>query len=207
MERSNTNLPDKIECWFDFGSGYAYFGAHDLCDVADRHGIPIVWRPNLLKEAFALTGATGLSETPLKSDYALLDWQRIARLKGMTFNPVEGPRRSSLLVLRSFYWIEKNAPEKTREFVLETFDTYYAQARDYSDPSVVGDIVDGLGLSRAQVADGANDPEIKATARDFSDEAIRRGIFGSPYFVVDGEPFWGWDRLPMLEQWIKQRGW
>jgi len=40
-----------------------------------------------------------------------------------------------------------------------------------------------------------------------SNEAIAKGVFGSPFFLVDGEPFWGFDRMPMLEHWLEKGGW
>ena len=54
---------------------------------------------------------------------------------------------------------------------------------------------------------GLEAAEIKEHARTIGEMAVQRGIFGSPFFVVDGEPFWGWDRLPMLEEWIRTGGW
>ena len=54
---------------------------------------------------------------------------------------------------------------------------------------------------------GMTEPATKDRAKAMSDEALRKNVFGSPFFIVDGEPFWGWDRLPMLEEWLKTGGW
>jgi 2-hydroxychromene-2-carboxylate isomerase len=51
------------------------------------------------------------------------------------------------------------------------------------------------------------DPAVKARLRAEVDAAIARGVFGSPYFVVDGEPFWGHDRLDQVERWLATGGW
>lgn len=56
-------------------------------------------------------------------------------------------------------------------------------------------------------AEVLSDPEIRALAKERSAEAIGRGVFGSPWFFVDGEPFWGWDRLPMIDEWPARGGW
>ena len=71
-----------IEFWFDFASGYAYFAALEIEALAERHGRTVLWRPFTLGAAFKVTGAQGLSRTPLKGEYARRDWQRSARLKG-----------------------------------------------------------------------------------------------------------------------------
>ena len=50
-------------------------------------------------------------------------------------------------------------------------------------------------------------PETKAKLREATDEALSRGVFGSPFFIVDGEPFWGHDRLEHVERWLATGGW
>ncbi len=48
---------------------------------------------------------------------------------------------------------------------------------------------------------------MKERVKVMSAEALAKGVFGSPFFIADGEPFWGWDRLPMLEEWLEKSGW
>ena len=50
-------------------------------------------------------------------------------------------------------------------------------------------------------------PGIKDRAKALSDQALSKNVFGSPFFIADGEPFWGWDRLPMLDEWLRTGGW
>ena len=52
-----------------------------------------------------------------------------------------------------------------------------------------------------------DDPAVKERAKREVDAAIAAGVFGSPFFVVDGEPFWGCDRMSMVEEWIRTGGW
>src|SRR5207247_6439063 len=93
-----------VEFWFDFASGYAYFGVLEIEALAERHGRTAAWRPFTLGAAFKVTGAQGLSRTPLKRDYARRDWQRLARLKGVPFSlpenhPRTGYRRSAPFII------------------------------------------------------------------------------------------------------------
>ena len=78
---SATQGGSSIEFWFDFASGYAYFAALEIEALAERHGRSVLWRPFTLGAAFKVTGAQGLSHTPLKGEYARHDWQRLARLR------------------------------------------------------------------------------------------------------------------------------
>lgn len=64
-----------------------------------------------------------------------------------------------------------------------------------------------MGADGASLAAALEDPAVKERARKEVDAAIAAGVFGSPYFVVDGEPFWGVDRMPMLEDWVRRGGW
>lgn len=199
--------PGPIEFWFDFSSGYAYFAARQIDALGARVGRAILWRPYMLGTAFKVTGMRGLSATPMKGDYARHDWQRAARQLGIPFAPPADHPKIALPATRTFYWIEANHPGQARPFAREVFARYYSGTLDTSDPGAVAALAAALGLPHAAVRAGLEDPAIKDHARALSEAAVARGIFGSPFFVMDGEPFWGWDRLPMLEEWARTGGW
>ena len=71
---------NPIEFWFDFSSGYAYFASQTIDALAERNGRSVLWRPFMLGVAFKATGGRGLSDTPMKGDYARRDWARLSRL-------------------------------------------------------------------------------------------------------------------------------
>jgi 2-hydroxychromene-2-carboxylate isomerase len=62
-------------------------------------------------------------------------------------------------------------------------------------------------LDKGEVSQALNDPAVKERLRIEVDAAIERGVFGSPYIVIDGEPFWGADRLDQVERWLATGGW
>jgi len=84
---------------------------------------------------------------------------------------------------------------------------YFGDGRDLRDPEVVAKLAKPLGIDTAPLLFGMTEPAIKDLAKAMSDQALEKNIFGSPFVIVDGEPFWGWDRLPMLEEWLKTGGW
>ena len=67
-------------------------------------------------------------------------------------------------------------------------------------------VAERMGHDPAALAAAIESPGIKSQAND-QREAIERGVFGSPWMFVDGEPFWGWDRLGMLDDWLARGGW
>jgi 2-hydroxychromene-2-carboxylate isomerase len=196
-----------IEFWFDFSSAYAYFAAHEIEEVAARHDRSVRWRPYMLGTAFKVTGARGLSSTPLKKEYANHDWRRLARLKGIPFNLPQGHPMVALPATRAFYKVEAIAPTLAPRFAKAVLDTYYSTGLDTTDAEAVSALAVPLGLDPAEIAAGCLDPAIKDRARAASEEAVARGVFGSPWFFVDGEPFWGHDRLPMMDDWLRRGGW
>ncbi|MBM3524899.1 MAG: 2-hydroxychromene-2-carboxylate isomerase, partial [Alphaproteobacteria bacterium] len=72
---------------------------------------------------------------------------------------------------------------------------------------VAAEVAVALGCAREDALAGMLEPAIKEMLRQEVDAAIKRGIFGSPFFVVDGEGFWGADRLWQVEEWLKRGGW
>ena len=170
-----TRAHSPIEFWFDFASGYAYFAALEIDALAERHGRSVLWRPFTLGAAFKVTGAQGLSHTPLKGEYARHDWQRLARLKGVVFKlPARHPK----------------------------VGRYFQDDLDTDDPVAIAQHASLLSLDRDMMLAGMTDSEVKAIARRYGEAAVARGVFGSPWIFVEDEPFWGSDRLAMVEQWL-----
>ncbi len=200
----NERQPDgaAIEFWFDFASGYAYFAALEIDALAARHGRTVVWRPFTLGAAFKVTGAQGLSRTPLKRDYARRDWQRLARLKGVRFSLPENHPRVGLPAIRAFYHLERSGPRVAAAFAKRIITGYFQDGLDTDDPGAIATAATALGIDRDAVLAGIADPAVKLVARQYGEDAVARGVFGSPWIFVDGEPFWGNDRLPMVEQWL-----
>jgi 2-hydroxychromene-2-carboxylate isomerase len=197
-----------IEFWFDFASGYAYFAALEIEALAERHGRSVLWRPFTLGAAFKVTGAQGLSRTPLKGEYARRDWQRLARLKGVVFKLPERHPKVGLAAIRAFYHIDRIDPPAAARLAKHIITGYFQDGLDTDDPDAIAQAASRLpGLDRESVLAGINDPEVKAIARQHGEAVVARGVFGSPWIFVDGEPFWGSDRLAMVEQWLATGPW
>lgn len=103
---------------------------------------------------------------------------------------------------------EGTAPRSgvAREFAHAVFRAYWVDDRDIGELPVVLEIVDHLGIDRDAFTTAIVTPEIKDRLKQETDAAIAKGMFGAPYFMVDGEPFWGVDRLPQIEKWLQTGG-
>lgn len=198
--------PDAaIEFWFDFSSPYGYFASKSIEALAAAHDRVVTWRPFMLGVAFKATGMISLSNTPLRGEYARHDWARLARKMKVPFAlPAKHPV-AALAPSRAFYWVAEAFPGKEGRFGALVFDAYFERGMDISDPGVTAEIAGRCGVEPDRLLEAIATDRIKDRVREATDEALQRGIFGSPFFVIDGEPFWGHDRMPMMEEWLAKR--
>jgi 2-hydroxychromene-2-carboxylate isomerase len=190
-----------IEFWFDFSSPYAYFAAETLDDRLSGLGRRILWRPFLLGAAFRITGMSSLTHTPLRGDYARRDWARISKWLGIPFVlPPHHPFRSQNAA-RAFYWLEEHSAEASVPFAKRVFESHFREGRDITGKEACLDLLPEFSDRLGVWLDTA---EARDMLRSRTDEAVSKGVFGSPFFIVDGEPFWGWDRLPFVERLLRQ---
>jgi len=198
---------EPIDFYFEFSSPYGYIASQLVDDLAGRIGRPVRWRPMLLGPVFKITGQPPLIEIPMKGQYSKHDFARSARLHRIPYNhPARFPI-GTVAGLRAFYWLHDRDPKMAQAFAKALYRAYFAEGRDISAAPVVIEVAAAAGADAAALTAALEDPALKERAKREVDAAIAAGVFGSPYFVVDGEPFWGVDRMPMVEQWITTGGW
>ncbi len=199
-------MAEPIEFYFDFSSPYSYIASEVIDDLAERYGRKVKWRPMLLGVVFQKTGQPLLVNVPLKGEYSLRDFARSARYHGVPFKfPAKFPL-STVSAARAYYWLHGQDCAKARQFARAAFRAYWVDGRDISDLAVLQEIAAGLGVDPAALAAGVATPEIKERLRAETEAALAKGMCGAPWFVVDGEPFWGADRLPQIEKWLQTGG-
>jgi 2-hydroxychromene-2-carboxylate isomerase len=199
-------MSNPVEFYFDFSSPYGYFGATRISPLAAKYGRSVVWRPFLLGAVFKVTGSGPLPSLPLKGDYSKRDMVRSARHLGIPYTLPDPFPISTQAPGRAIYWLEQQAPERIEPAVLELYRAYFVSGRDISSPETTADVVATLGLERPRVLAALGEPALKERLKTQTQTAIDRGVFGSPYVFVDGEPFWGNDRFDQLERWLATGG-
>jgi len=199
-------MPEPIDFHFDFSSPYGYLASRRVGAIAERHGRAVRWRSMMLGPAMAATGGRPLVELPLKGDYARRDLPRAARFFGI---PFVMPRRFPLVTLavaRAFYWLDEAAPARAVPFAEAAFRAFFVEDQDISDRTVVASLLAAVGADAAAGLAAIAEPGIKERLKAATEAAIGRGVFGSPFFIVDGEPFCGVDRLDQVERWLAEGG-
>lgn len=199
--------PGPIEFWFEYSSPYAYFAALEIGEVAKRHSRSVVWRPFLLGAVFKVTRMEPLPGQPMRGAYAIHDWQRLARLRRVPFSlPAVFPI-VSLAPARMTYAVDAMGPDMAGSLARHLLAAMYERGADIAEVSVSARLGAELGHDEQMLADAASDQRWKDALRARNEEAIERGIFGSPFFVVEGEAFWGSDRVAMVDRWLASGGW
>ena len=196
-------MANPIEFYFDFSSPYGYLASTQIDALGARHKREVAWRPFLLGAAFKVTGQKPLVDVPMRGPYHLHDFTRSARLLGVPFRLPDKFPFFGLAASRAFYWL--NADERAKALAKSVFNAAFGQGRDVTPVAVVAELAKTQGIDGLE--QGIELSEVKAKLRDATDQAIAGGIFGSPFFIVDGEAFWGHDRLAQVDRWLATGGW
>jgi 2-hydroxychromene-2-carboxylate isomerase len=193
-----------IDFYFDFSSPYGYFAAMRIDALAAKYGREVEWRPVLLGVVFKATGCAPLSTVPLKGPYSLHDFERTARFHGIRFKlPATFPLATQAAA-RAMLWVKSRyGAERSVAFAKAVYQAYFAEGIHIGEPMTVVQIGSGLGLDAAELTEGMNSEPIRDQLRAEIEQAIARGVFGSPFVIIDGEPFWGFDRLDQIEALLK----
>ena len=194
-----------VEFWFDFVSPYAYIAAQSIEQLAARHGREVSWKPMLLGAVFKVTGSSPLTmRPPVMADYFKHDFLRSARYAGVPFVMPEPFPIATQNTARVCLWLQDTAPQRVGEFVRQVTRAYFSGPTALNDIGWLVSQVDTMGLDGAAAAAACEAPHYKEALKTQCEQAIEKGIFGAPWMIVDGESFWGNDRLPQVEQWLAQ---
>jgi 2-hydroxychromene-2-carboxylate isomerase len=199
----------SIDFYFDFISGYGYFASLRIEGLAARHGRRVNWNVMLLGvSVMKVMGLKPLLETPLKGDYVLLDAARYKRKHGLALaREVSDPMMDPRPAARAFCWVKRYHPGLEGAFAQAVFDRYWCLGRDLALTDELVALAGPLGLDEQSFKQGMEGEESRADLRDSVSKALERGVFGSPFIIVDGEPFWGSDRLELVDEWLSSGGW
>ena len=108
---------------------------------------------------------------------------------------------------RLFAWMRMHAPEHAKPLARAIFDAYWAEGRAMDDAAALREVALRAPVPAATVESALADPAASTLLRAEVDAAVAAGAFGSPFVIVDGEPFFGVDNLELLDEWLARGGW
>jgi len=182
----------RVEFLFDYASPWSFL-ANELLD-RKLPGAEISWRPIYLRalESFR----DGFPFKHAKSAYSLRDLERCAAHEGVTIHPPATFPINGLYALRGALLAQKLGRFPLYHGAM--FRAAWVERRELSTVESVAQIARELGLP--EIAEGIEDPAIKAELRAKTQDAVQRGVFGVPVFLVGHELFWGHDRIDYVQR-------
>ncbi len=201
-------MSTPIDFYFDFSSPYAYLASARIESIAARHGREVAWRPWLMGVAMKITGSPPLVDRPMINDYARHDLERSARLAQLPLKLPEPFPFAAIASSRAVYFIQREDPAAAKTLARALFHECFGLGRSIVDAERVAAIAkEAIGSDPEALLAGIKEDAIKERLKEVTNQAIESGVFGSPFFLVDGEAFWGHDRLEQVDIWLERGGW
>jgi 2-hydroxychromene-2-carboxylate isomerase len=191
-------MSKHIDYYFATVSPWMFLGHERLVALARQHGATIAVKPMNLGEVFPVSGGLPLSKrAPQRQAYRLVELKRWSEFLGVRINiqPKYFPANGDLAAC----WVlaaDELGTDKALALVGAIGRALWTEDRDIADAATLASLAEGLSLDARAL--GARAPDMSARYAALTKEAIDRGVFGAPTYVLDDELFWGQDRLDFL---------
>jgi 2-hydroxychromene-2-carboxylate isomerase len=194
-----------IDFWFSIGSTYTYLSVMRLPRVAADSGVTFRWRPFNVRHIMIEMDNVPFAKKPVKAAYMWRDLERRAAMYGIggkfpapyPLPELERANRVAMLGAAEG-WCEA--------YVREAYRLWFEEGRQPGGEPNLSESLRAAGQNPQEVVPRADLPAAHAALAAATEEAKAAGIFGSPSFIVDGELFWGDDRLEDALAWARQPG-
>ncbi len=198
-----------VRFYFDFISPFGYFASLRIDEIAARHGRQVDWTSMLLGiSVLKVMNIPAIVDLPLKGDYIKRDARRYARQHGVAFERPAGLAPSRPVEAgRLFAWAKELDAARAKVLAGGIYRRYFAACEDIGDPGVLAQCATQAGFDWGAYEDARAEGRPGQLLRRNVEDSLARGVFGSPMFIIDDEPFFGVEKLPVVEQWLATGGW
>jgi 2-hydroxychromene-2-carboxylate isomerase len=196
-------MSTPIDFYFDFSSPYSYIANEWIDDLAARHGRSVHRHAILLGATFQAAELKSPVSHPIKREYSVRDFARSARFHGLAYQLPGTFPIPTQNAARVFWWLaETQGSAAAARWTQAGLRAVFTQGLALNDREVLRRLAAAHGIEADTAEAVWNDSVWKARLKRANDEAIATGVFGAPFFVIDGEPFWGNDRRAQMERWL-----
>jgi 2-hydroxychromene-2-carboxylate isomerase len=190
-----------LEFYFDYGSPYSYLADTQVEAITRRTGTTLVRKPMLLGGVFKSTGNHSPADLPQKSTWSAFDMPLWARHYGVPFQRNPFFPINTLALMRGAAAAELDGCFATYHPAI--FKAMWVDGRNLNDMKEVAAVLATAGLDAQKFGNRIQEQDVKDRLKATTDEAVGRGVFGAPTSFVDGQMFFGNDRLPFVELALK----
>lgn len=191
-------MPSPIIFYFDFASPYAYFALEEIEATGRRWDRPVEWRPVLVWAILKALEIAPPLEIRAKRDYLFADMRRSANFHGLPYRQPTHLPASAHLATRLYLTIAEQDGDRAKAFGRDLFRAFFTEDRDITDKAEIAAIAARHGVGAAATQDGMTGARGRSLLAAAIDRALADGVIGSPFFLLDGEAFFGADRLPQI---------
>ena len=163
-------------------------------------GAQLDYKPMLLGGIFQATGNQSPMMIPAKGRYVMTDLERFARHAGIAFAHNPFFPINTLTLMRGATGLQMREPARMVPYVDAVYRAIWVEGKNMNDPAAVGGVLHSAGFDPVAVLALTSDAEVKDRLKAVTQEAVARGVFGAPTFFVDGQMYWGQDRLDFVKQ-------
>jgi len=197
-------MPRQIDYYFSLSSPWAYIGHKVFREVVATYNLKVNHKPVILIDLFSETGGLPLVRRhPVRQRYRMVELQRWRDKRGPNFHlqPKYSPLNARLADGVVIAAIE--AGHDPDRFLRRAFPAVWEDQLNLADPQTVADLADDAGLPGRALVDRSGSDAVSAAYEQNRQDAIAADVFGSPVYVLDGEVFWGQDRIELLADALK----
>jgi 2-hydroxychromene-2-carboxylate isomerase len=192
-------MPKTVDFYYDFGSPTAYLAHKRLQQLSARYDFTVNYKAILLGGVFKATGNTTPVAIPAKGKYMLEhDLPRFAKRYGVPLNFNPHFPLNTLGLMRGA--IAASRLDCLARYVDVVYDAVWVAGENMSEPDVVARVLAAGDLDAEALMTLSQDPEVKAELISSTEEAVERGAFGAPTLYLDGEMYFGQDRIDFIEE-------
>ncbi|HEY9224741.1 MAG TPA: 2-hydroxychromene-2-carboxylate isomerase [Variovorax sp.] len=200
-------MPRTVDYYFTPQSPWTYLGHDRFAAIAKAAGATVRVRPVDFGAVFPASGGLPLGKrAPQRQAYRLVEMARFSRHLGLPMNvkprffPVAGDDASKLIIAVDMH----DGVDAAMRVCAAIFAAVWVQERNIADPKVLEAIAVECGLP-AQRVEQSQRQAVQERYESYTQEAIDAQVFGAPTYVIDGELFWGQDRLHFVEHALQNK--
>jgi 2-hydroxychromene-2-carboxylate isomerase len=197
-------MPRQVDYYFSFLSPWAYVGHRAFRGLVSTYDLKVNHKPLVLVDLFSETGGLPLTKRhPVRQRYRMVELQRWRDRRGLKFHlqPANWPFNARLADGVAIAAIEVGLdPER---YLARGFAAVWEDQLSLADPATVAKLADESGLPGEQLVERSGQEAISVAYEQNRQDALANDVFGSPAYVLEGEVFWGQDRIELLEDALK----